>query len=146
MSVSARAADGNSSATVRIAVGSSESGMIIPKHAFADFSGARAREAPFNLKAFGTGPYTVESFTPGDAVNYKINPYYREPNKPYFDAVYLKGEWTRMDPAITRFLEQHGAVGVPLCVVFRPGRADGAVLSTVPTRAQVEAALQGDAI
>ena len=62
------------------------------------------------------------------------------------DAVYLKGDWTRMDPAITRFLEQHGAVGVPLYVVFRPGRADGAVLSTVPTRAQVEAALQGDAI
>ncbi|KAF1686984.1 cytochrome C biogenesis protein [Pseudoxanthomonas broegbernensis] len=62
------------------------------------------------------------------------------------DAVYVKGDWTRMDPSITRFLEQHGAVGVPLYVVFRPGQAEGAVLSTVPTRAQVEAALQGDRI
>ncbi|WP_240626169.1 protein-disulfide reductase DsbD domain-containing protein [Pseudoxanthomonas sp. SGT-18] len=59
-------------------------------------------------------------------------------------AVYLKGDWTRMDPEITAFLREHGAVGVPLYVVFRPGGA-GRVLSTVPTEAQVEAALQGDA-
>jgi len=60
------------------------------------------------------------------------------------DAVYVKGDWTRMDPAITRFLDQHGAVGVPLYVVYRPGQAEGIVLSTVPTGAQVDAALQGD--
>src|SRR5690606_20005896 len=60
-------------------------------------------------------------------------------------AVYLKGDWTRMDPAITGFLREHGAVGVPLYVVFRPGEADGVVLSSVPTQAQVQAALQGDA-
>ena len=30
------------------------------------------------------------------------------------DAVYLKGDWTNVDPQITRFLEAHGAVGVPL--------------------------------
>jgi thiol:disulfide interchange protein len=62
------------------------------------------------------------------------------------DAVYLKGDWTRMDPRITRFLEQHGAVGVPLYVVFRPGQAQGAVLSTVPTQTQVRAALAGEPI
>jgi len=61
-------------------------------------------------------------------------------------AVYVKGDWTRMDPAITRFLEQHGAVGVPLYVVFRPDQAQGAVLSTVPSQAQVQAALAGDPI
>jgi len=61
------------------------------------------------------------------------------------DALYLKGDWTRMDPAITGFLREHGAVGVPLYVVFRPGDRAGQVLSTVPTQAQVEAALQGDA-
>ncbi|MBO9715804.1 MAG: thioredoxin family protein [Pseudoxanthomonas sp.] len=59
-------------------------------------------------------------------------------------AVYVKGDWTRMDPQITRFLEQHGAVGVPLYVVFHPGQAQGVVLPSMPTRAQVEAALQGD--
>jgi peptide/nickel transport system substrate-binding protein len=68
-----------------------ESGLILPKHALEDFAGARAREAPFNHKAFGTGPYKVESFAPGDAVIYKPNPHYREPGKPYFDELYLKG-------------------------------------------------------
>jgi thiol:disulfide interchange protein DsbD len=60
------------------------------------------------------------------------------------NAVYVKGDWTRQDPRITRFLEQHGAVGVPLYVVFRPGQAQGEVLTSMPTRAQVEAALRGD--
>ena len=56
------------------------------------------------------------------------------------DAVYMKGDWTRVDPAITAFLEAHGAVGVPLYVVIRPGRED-AVLPTVLTFAAVETAL-----
>jgi thiol:disulfide interchange protein len=37
------------------------------------------------------------------------------------DAVALRGDWTNGDPAITRFLDEHGAVGVPLYVVYRPG-------------------------
>ena len=48
------------------------------------------------------------------------------------DAVYMKGDWTNVDPAITAFLESHGAVGVPLYVVIAPGRTD-AVLPTVLT-------------
>ena len=56
------------------------------------------------------------------------------------DAVYLKGDWTNVDPEITRFLEAHGAVGVPLYVVFGP-TGDGIVLSTVLTQAAVDAAL-----
>ena len=56
------------------------------------------------------------------------------------EAVYMKGDWTRVDPAITAFLEAHGAVGVPLYVVIRPGHED-AVLPTVLTFAAVEAAL-----
>jgi thiol:disulfide interchange protein DsbD len=31
-------------------------------------------------------------------------------------AVYMKGDWTDVDPEITAFLESHGAVGVPLYV------------------------------
>lgn len=56
------------------------------------------------------------------------------------DAVYMKGDWTRVDPAITAFLESHGAVGVPLYVVIRPGHED-VVLPTVLTFDAVEAAL-----
>ena len=56
------------------------------------------------------------------------------------EAVYMKGDWTRVDPAITAFLESHGAVGVPLYVVIRPGHED-AVLPTVLTFDAVESAL-----
>ncbi|MCG6118605.1 MAG: thioredoxin family protein [Aquimonas sp.] len=60
------------------------------------------------------------------------------------EAVYMVGDWTDVDPAITAFLEQHRAVGVPLYVVFRPGEVEGRVLPIVPTLAAVEAALRGD--
>ncbi len=66
-------------------------GMVLPRHAMQDFVGANARNAPFNLKAFGTGPYMVEDFRPGDLVTYTVNPNYREPNKPFFKRLEIKG-------------------------------------------------------
>ncbi len=68
-----------------------EQGLIIPRHALDAYVGNNARNAPFNLKAFGTGPYKVESFRPGDLVVYTINEYYREPAKPAFARVEIKG-------------------------------------------------------
>ena len=56
------------------------------------------------------------------------------------DVVYMKGDWTNVDPAITAFLESHGSVGVPLYVVIVPGQPD-AVLPTVLTLDTVENAL-----
>jgi len=56
------------------------------------------------------------------------------------DAVYMSGDWTNEDPAISAFLRQHQAVGVPLYVVYGPG-APPAVLPTVLTQAVVEDAL-----
>jgi peptide/nickel transport system substrate-binding protein len=67
------------------------SGLIIPKHLFADYSGAKSREAPTNLKPIGTGPYMFRDFKPGDLVSGVINPNYHQPNKPYFDAIEMKG-------------------------------------------------------
>ena len=55
-------------------------------------------------------------------------------------ARYMKGDWTNADPAISAFLEQHQAVGVPLYVVYGPG-APPAVLPPVLTQAVVEDAL-----
>ena len=55
-------------------------------------------------------------------------------------AVYMKGDWTDVDPAITAFLESHGAVGVPLYVVY-PRQGEPVVLPTVLTQATVEQAL-----
>ncbi|MCK7592213.1 protein-disulfide reductase DsbD domain-containing protein [Pseudomarimonas salicorniae] len=57
-------------------------------------------------------------------------------------AVYLKGDWTNVDPAITAFLEDHGAVGVPLYVVFPADGGDGRRLPTLLTDAIVTQALE----
>jgi thiol:disulfide interchange protein len=57
------------------------------------------------------------------------------------DALYMKGDWTNVDPQITAFLEAHGAVGVPLYVVFPRNGGPGEVLPTVLTQAIVDEAL-----
>src|SRR5437764_7146072 len=41
-------------------------GMVIPKHLFEPYKGARSRDAPENLKPVGTGPYRFVDFKPGD--------------------------------------------------------------------------------
>ncbi len=66
-------------------------GMIIPKHLFADFIGAKSREAPNNLKPVGTGPYKFVDFKPGDMVKGEANPNYHVANQPFFDAIEMKG-------------------------------------------------------
>ena len=66
-------------------------GMIIPKHLFQDFMGAKSREAPTNLKPVGTGPYKFADFKPGDMVRGVINMEYHEANRPHFDSIEMKG-------------------------------------------------------
>jgi len=66
-------------------------GMIIPKHLYADYSGAKSREAPTNLKPVGTGAYKFKEFKPGDMVSGTINTNYHMENRPFFDAVEMKG-------------------------------------------------------
>src|SRR5262249_28681237 len=65
-------------------------GMIIPKHLFDSFKGAKSREAPANLKPVGTGPYRFVDFKPGDVVRAEINPSYHVPNRPFFDQLEMK--------------------------------------------------------
>ncbi len=66
-------------------------GMIIPKHLFEAFKGAKSREAPNNLKPIGTGPYRFVDFKPGDVVRGELNPNYHMPNRPFFDTIEMKG-------------------------------------------------------
>ena len=66
-------------------------GMVIPKHLFAAYIGAKSREAPANLKPVGTGPYKFVDFKPGDMVRGEINTNYHMANRPYFDAIEMKG-------------------------------------------------------
>jgi peptide/nickel transport system substrate-binding protein len=69
----------------------SSPGMIIPKHLFAPYAGAKSREAPTNLKPVGTGPYKFSDFKPGDLIRGEINHQYHVPNRPHFDSIEVKG-------------------------------------------------------
>ena len=53
------------------------------------------------------------------------------------DVTYLKGDWTRQDPAITAFLRQNGRDGVPLYVFFPAGGGQPEVLPQILTETEV---------
>jgi thiol:disulfide interchange protein DsbD len=58
------------------------------------------------------------------------------------NAVYMVGDWTDVDPAITAYLQRYKAVGVPLYVLYPRGGGEGTVLPTVLTPGMVRAALE----
>jgi peptide/nickel transport system substrate-binding protein len=66
-------------------------GLILPKHVFEPFMGAKSRENPANLKAVGTGPYKLVDFKPGDMLRAAANMDYHVPNQPFFDTLEVKG-------------------------------------------------------
>ena len=66
-------------------------GMILPKHLFESYKGAKSREAPANLKPVGTGAYRIVDFRPGDVVRAELYPNYHVPNWPFFDTLEMKG-------------------------------------------------------
>jgi len=69
----------------------SSRGMLVPKHLFEAYKGAKSREAPTNLRPVGTGPYRFVDFKPGDMVRGELNPNYRVENRPHFDTIEMKG-------------------------------------------------------
>jgi peptide/nickel transport system substrate-binding protein len=69
--------------------GAGGAGTILPRHIL---EGATPDVVDaFKSNPIGTGPYIVESFAVNDQVIYAINENYREPNKPFFSRVILKG-------------------------------------------------------
>jgi peptide/nickel transport system substrate-binding protein len=64
---------------------------IMQKAQFEKCLGAKASECPENLKPIGTGPYKLKEFKSGDVVTYEANPNFRDPKKPYFKTVQMKG-------------------------------------------------------
>ena len=58
------------------------------------------------------------------------------------NAVYLVGDWTRRDDAITAELQRHGRSGVPLYLLYRPGQAEPEVLPQLLTEGVVIEALK----
>jgi peptide/nickel transport system substrate-binding protein len=70
-------------------------GAIIQKAQFESCIGEKAATDSYcqeaNNAPIGTGPYKLREFKPGDVVVYDMNENYREPNKPFFKEVILKG-------------------------------------------------------
>ena len=65
---------------------------IIQKAQFEDCQGIKAQECTEqNFGPIGTGPYKVKEFRPNDTVVFEINENYRDPDKPYFSEVVIKG-------------------------------------------------------
>jgi DsbC/DsbD-like thiol-disulfide interchange protein/cytochrome c biogenesis protein CcdA len=58
------------------------------------------------------------------------------------NALYLEGDWTRRDDAITRELQRHGRSGVPLYLVYTPGKAEPEILPQLLTDGVVVEALK----
>ncbi len=65
-------------------------GALLPKHIW-DGQDKDAVNRSFLTNPIGTGPYKVDSFSEGDQIVYSINDRFREPNKPYFSSVMLRG-------------------------------------------------------
>ena len=57
------------------------------------------------------------------------------------NAVYMVGDYTDVDPAITGYLQRHKAVGVPLYVVYPRGGGEGVILPVILTPGITEDAL-----
>ncbi|HZH43869.1 MAG TPA: protein-disulfide reductase DsbD [Lysobacter sp.] len=55
--------------------------------------------------------------------------------------VYMVGDWTDVDPALTAYLQRYKAVGVPLYVVYPRGGGPGRVLPALLTPGLVDEAL-----
>lgn len=66
-----------------------ETCAIYPAHVF-DNDPTNLNES-FITNPIGTGPFVIEEFRPNDQVTYVMNENYREPNKPFFSRVLLKG-------------------------------------------------------
>jgi len=63
-------------------------GFVYPKHVLE--AGTEAHDA-FRSAPIGTGPFKVDAFSPNDQVEFSANEHYREPNKPFFASVVMKG-------------------------------------------------------
>ncbi|KPP85648.1 MAG: peptide/nickel transport system substrate-binding protein [Rhodobacteraceae bacterium HLUCCO07] len=65
---------------------------IIQKAQFENCLGAKASECTeANFNPIGTGPFAVDDFKPNDVIEMSANPNYRDPDKPAFATLTLKG-------------------------------------------------------
>ena len=106
--------------------------QLIPRHLFANYGGAKSREAPNNLKPVGTGPYKFVDFKPGDLLRGEHNANYHMPLRPHFDTVEMGQVAQGLAVGVGAEAERgrpptgQGAVGVqPRPLQRGPGRPRG---------------------
>lgn len=92
--------------------------QLLAAHSFTEDALARARASGRPVFVWFTADWCVTcKVNEGVAIE-------REATRAAFEAagvVALRGDWTRRDPAITRFLTQQGAAGVPLYLWYPAG-------------------------
>jgi DsbC/DsbD-like thiol-disulfide interchange protein/cytochrome c biogenesis protein CcdA len=125
-----------------IAAGAAAVALLPFAYAPRDSSGAESLLAavPFSepalAEARASGKPVFVWFTADWCLTCKVNESVaieREATRAAFEqagVIAMRGDWTRRDPAITRFLTAHGAAGVPLYLWYAPGR-EPQVLSQV---------------
>jgi DsbC/DsbD-like thiol-disulfide interchange protein/cytochrome c biogenesis protein CcdA len=105
----------------------------------ADLLGAQAYSEAALGAALATGHPVFAYFTADWCLTCKVNErtsIEREETRAAFAKAgvrVIKGDWTRRDPAITRYLSSQGAAGVPLYVWYRAGDKTGQKLPQVLT-------------
>src|SRR5690606_31628251 len=65
-------------------------GNILPAHSFND-EPISENNPDFLMYPIGTGPFVITEFVPNDRVALVANENYREPNKPYYASINVKG-------------------------------------------------------
>lgn len=96
-------------------------GVILPRHIFQPYLGPDIAKAPVNTTGMvGTGPYRLVSFRPQEVLFlgntivetnllvFEANPFFREPDKPFFSRIELRGGITEEEAA--RQALQEGSV------------------------------------
>ncbi len=110
--------------------GASEVSLILPSQPFSEEALAKARASGKPVFAYFTADWCLTCKVNEAAV------IEREETRAAFEkggVVVLRGDWTRRDPAITRYLTQHGAAGVPLYVWYPAGGGEPQILPQVLT-------------
>ncbi len=107
---------------------SAESQGVLPSKPFSDAALATARASGKPVFAYFTADWCLTC-----KVNEQIA-IEREATRDAFaqaGVTVLRGDWTRRDPAITRFLTAHGAAGVPLYVWYPAAGGEDRILPQV---------------
>jgi peptide/nickel transport system substrate-binding protein len=71
--------------------GVGNAGGILQEAQYKTCVGAAAKNCPADQKPIGTGPYKIDTFKPGDTVQYSINDNFRDAKQPFFKTVTFKG-------------------------------------------------------